>query len=300
MSFTELENLLIRIKKGDLSDESLARAEVLLGQEQRLPVELRQESLRDDPVATATALLSVLGHDDGFGIDLAAAVAFELSGNSNGLLSAGPMSKAGNRGPEADTLEITNMMVLELEADGLPISDAIIAESGHCDVVEQVMENLGLVEQLPLASAIAALAGTVDVSKSVMAELGEQSLPISEAIHAEAGSVNVVDEVMATVRRDALVPTMRVSDPQPANDRWMHWSALAIAAVTLLSVITLPMLGGSEEVAVQEPRLQFASAAEIVVDDLSYDEEAFVQVIHDTDDDGEQALIIWVDDEAVL
>ena len=45
---------------------------------------------------------------------------------------------------------------------------------------------------------------------------------------------------------------------------------------------------------------QFASATEIVVDDLSYDEQAFVQVIQDTDDQGEQALIIWIDDEAVL
>lgn len=300
MSFTELEKLLIRMKDGDFSEESLAQAEVLLRQDERLPEELRRESLRDDPVATASALLSILGHDDGFGVDLAAAVAFELSGAFEGMLSSGPMSIAENRGSAIEDHVVTDTMIRELEADDLPIVEAIEAEAGRCDVVEQVMNTLGLNTSLPLAKAVSAYAGTVDVSRTVMTELGAAPLPLMEAIQREAGSVDVVDAVMEAVRRDALVPVTRLPDPQPANRRWVAFSAFAVAAVTLISVIALPLLGDSDEQADHEPGLQFASAAEIVVDDLSYDEDAFVQVIHDTDDEGEQALIIWVDDEAVL
>jgi hypothetical protein len=300
MSLSELENLLIKIRDGDVSDDVCMRAEALLSRDERLPVELRTESLRDDPAATAVALLSVLGHDDGFGLNLAEALAFELNEDLGGMLSSGPISNAVNRGPETGPLEISVEMVAAVEADGLPIAPAVVAEAGHCDVAAAVMNTLDLVHSLPLAEAIAELAGPVDVVQDVMVDLGQETVPVAQAVLAEAGTVDVVEAVMREVRKGALVPGLPVADLEPANRSWMRWSAVALAAAALISIVSVPFLQGGDGQTVAEPGFQFASAAEIVVNDLSYDEGAFVQVIHDTDDNGEQALIIWIDDEAVL
>ena len=297
MHLPTLDTLLLQIKEGDTSEAILSRAQALLSSDERFPEELRSESIYDDPVATAVALLGVLGHDDGFGLDLAAALAFELTALDH---SSGPITETQNRGPVESSDSITADMVEALEADGLPIAPAVLAEAGACDVATKVMRELGIEQSLPLAAAIEALAGPVDIAQQVMLELGHSVVPIAEAVRDESGTVDVVHDVMSQVRRSAIVPTATFEQIQPANQTWMSWSFVAIAAALMLSVLSLQVLRGGGVEELSNPGFQFASASEIVVDDLVYDEEAFVQVIQDTDDQGEQALIIWVDDEAVL
>ena len=297
MHLPTLDTLLLQIKEGDTSEALLVRAQTLLSTDERLPEELRNESLRDDPIATAVALLGVLGHDDGFGLDLAAALAFELTELDR---STGPIIEAQNRPSNESSDVITADMVEALESDGLPIAPAVVAEAGDCDVAIKVMRQLGIDRALPLAAAIEALAGPVDVASHVMLELGHVPVPVAEAVRAEAGSIDIISDVMSRVRRTAVVPAAVIETPKPVNQSWMSWSFVAIAAAMMLAVFSLQMLRGNGIQEIDNPGFQFASASEIVVDDLVYDEEAFVQVIQDTDDQGEQALIIWVDDEAVL
>lgn len=300
MSLTTLDSLLLQIKEGDTSDKVLSLAQALLASEERLPSDLRAESLSDDPVATAVALLGLLGHDDGFGLALSEALAFELRED---VLNDSPEVVYGRFGADSEyeSLSVTADMVAEVESDGLPIVEAVLAESGHCEVVVDVMGTLGLSQNIPLALAIAELAGPIDVSSQVMDRLGFSRIPIIEAIQDEAGLIDVVVPVMKQVRQNAVFPGLVIAHPEPANSRWMYVSGLAVAAAALLSIVTLPMLregdGGEELMA---SGFQFASASEIVVNDLIYDKEAFVQVIQDTDEQGGQALIIWIDDEAVL
>jgi hypothetical protein len=302
MSYSILDNLLIQISKGDTSDDVLARAQDLLALEERLPEALRVESLRDDPVATSVALLGLLGHDDGFGLELAHALAFELEEGMDRMSGSGGLLEVPNLDPNHYSGEITQEMVEAVEQDGIPVAPSVRFEAGHCDIAIEVMHTLGLSHNQPISAAIASLAGPIDVASNVMSTLGlEQKFHIEDAIEAEAGTVDVVEAVMAQVRRDSVVPGYAPVEQKPSNTRWMHWSALAVAAAMLVSIVSLPILrGSSNSEGLVSAGLQFASAAEIVVDDLSYDEEVFVQVIQDTDDEGGQALIIWIDDEAVL
>jgi len=122
-----------------------------------------------------------------------------------------------------------------------------------------------------------------------------------DAVRSEAGPIDIVDAVMTEVRRSSVLPV--VPDvPAAANSKWIRRGLMAVAAATLavLGATNLYPTGSGELTGEDPSGLQFAAANEIVVDDLSYDEEVFVQVIQDIDDEGEAALIIWVDDEAVL
>ncbi len=159
-----------------------------------------------------------------------------------------------------------------------------------------------------LRAAIAREAGPapalwVDVATAIGADpsdevAGWDGLLLAEAVRAEAGEVDVASDVMRRAHRTAVAPVpVETVVPEPAN-RGFTWGAAALAAVALIAVVVAQPWTSTSGAA--DAELQFADAGEIVVDDLSYAEDALVQVIQATDDDGAEALIIWVDEEALL
>jgi hypothetical protein len=137
---------------------------------------------------------------------------------------------------------------------------------------------------------IAARIGVADAE----AVQGYDGASVAAAVRAECGTCDVSAEVMRQVRKSALAPVARVQ--APANRGWSV-AAVALAAVALVAVLAGRSLYGTDVLVEVEPTLQFAAADEIVVDDLSYGENATVQVFQQ-DEDG-AALIIWVDEETL-
>jgi hypothetical protein len=115
---------------------------------------------------------------------------------------------------------------------------------------------------------------------------------VADAVRDEAGSVDVVATVMRRVRQSATVPADG-GFPIPVNKN--NWGAVALAAAALLAVF-----GGrawfDAPIGEREPvGLQFATAAEVSVDDLSYGENAMVQLIEGEGDD--ETVVLWVEEE---
>lgn len=165
-----------------------------------------------------------------------------------------------------------------------------------------------------LRSALRAEAGPVELWAAVAGDIGIadpehvegwDARLLGEALRAEAGSVDLADAVLREVRRTRPVqmPLAEVpleSLPPRANrSTWALGGLLAVAvalfAVQLQGVLApLFQVGAPGIEAV--PELTFASADELVVEDLQYGED--VTVFQTEGDDG--AVIIWVDEEAVL
>ncbi|MEZ4316106.1 MAG: hypothetical protein R3F61_01315 [Myxococcota bacterium] len=128
------------------------------------------------------------------------------------------------------------------------------------------------------------------------------------AVRAEAGTVDVAPYVMSQVRVPHR-PSMPYSAveveavPAPANSRRWNVGTLVMAAAAALLLTVLPigyrdtLSGGSTgSNPTVEASAQFASAGEIVVENLNYHDDASVtQTLGD-----EGALILWVDEEATL
>ena len=84
--------------------------------------------------------------------------------------------------------------------------------------------------------------------------------------------------------------------PVPANRSWGAWATAAIAAAVLLVVGPSAFEADSGAASGPGEPIRFAMAAEVIVEDLSYSDT--VQVMQTEGDEG--ALIIWLDEEAVL
>jgi hypothetical protein len=154
-----------------------------------------------------------------------------------------------------------------------------------------------LPEGLPVVDAIWDGAGNVDVSVDVVEALSLQSaIPVAAAIRFECGQVDVRDAVMHELSQLQPSAVDLATVPAAANRSWGAWVSAAVAAAVLLAVAP-NMMGwnaGSSDVRVDPMR--FAMAAEVIVEDLSYSDT--VQVMQTEGDEG--ALIIWLDEEAVL
>jgi hypothetical protein len=181
---------------------------------------------------------------------------------------------------------------------GPTLSAAVNVEAGQSPVsVGQVLAACGLQEGLPVVDAIRDGAGNVDVSADVVEALSFQpAIPVAAAIRFECGQVDVRDAVMRELSQ--LQPSVvdLATVPAAANRSWGAWVSAAVAAAVLLAVGP-NMMGwnvGSSDVRVDPMR--FAMAAEVIVEDLSYSDT--VQVMQTEGDEG--ALIIWLDEEAVL
>ncbi|MEM9683359.1 MAG: efflux transporter periplasmic adaptor subunit [Pseudomonadota bacterium] len=221
---TELDRLLRRIADGDPSPALLDRARALLRMDTRLPEDLREIGLEDDePAIAASALLGVLGLDDGlFGGLLGEALRSE-SGAALPWESAAPASSAEPSAPET----VTAAMLEAQEAAGLPpVADAVRAEAGEISLALDVLRALD-VEVIDVGAAVSALAGEVDISAEVATRLGALPAPLQSAVRAEAGEADVsavvgglvsVNERLAQlVDPAALEVVFRVSTPQYAR-----------------------------------------------------------------------------------
>ncbi|MBW1878026.1 MAG: hypothetical protein JRJ84_06670 [Deltaproteobacteria bacterium] len=269
---TELTRLLNRIREGIASEQECTRARELALGGDWLPEEIQPGLLERDLVADAVGLLAVLGEDVAFGEELAAAIDAETRGSRvDVVLDDGwaPVRSALARG-------------LDEEAAGIDVSGAVLSA-------------LGLEEpDLPVADAVRAQAGEIDIVDEVTLF---SSGMLAAAMREEAGTVDLVTDVMRQVRQTALAPASTPL-PEPVNTRRWFLAALTMAAVFVLSVTV-----GRAVWNVGEPApyvMQFASAEEIVVNDLSYGESTAVYVFQADSDNA--PLIIWVDEyeEATL
>ncbi len=210
---------------------------------------------------------------------------------------------------EAGTVELADAVVGALGHSVFSVAEAVRAEAGTVELAGAVATSLGH-DVLPVAEAVRAEAGTAELAVAVAASLEHEVLPLAEAVRAAAGGVDIVAAVIAEIDGAAqaevaadvvqLHPeTPPVEVPQlPAaanNNRGWTWGALAIAAVALV------MVGGSQlfwglgtPLAPADQPLLFASADEVVVEELDYGSD--VTVFQAEGDEG--AVIIWVDEEA--
>jgi hypothetical protein len=271
----------------------------------------------------AEALASEAGH-----VDFAEAVLNALGMREELTASVGPPLRA-----EAGTVEVAGQVLERLEHRvlELPFAEALAAEAGDVELVGAVFEQLGLdVPALGIGGAIAEESGSIDLAAEVTASISEagvtsspkglseairaaagdvddlwpaianaiaesdEVLPIREAVAYEAGDADLATRVMDAIERDSLGVVSEL--PPAANTgRWAFAAVVAIAAAAMvmfsvrLTIGELPSEPASQA-------LQFAAAGELVVHDLEYSDN--VQVFQVEGDEG--AMIIWVDEEAVL
>ena len=255
-----LELQLAHIRGGRFTEAELAEARAALAADARFPPEIAADGLDDDPPAAAGALLALLGHEDGLGAVIAAAVRAE----------------ADAARPEVPALSDAERAALALPWP-VPLAAAVRVAAGRPpDVWPAVAAAIG-VQTWSIGDAVRAAAGPApDVWPAVAAAIRGAPMAIPSSLGEAPTAV------------------------APANSArgWMRGWALAAAAVALGVLVWRPVetpeAGATAAVAVAEeaPALVFASAQETQVVDLSYD--AKVNVIQVEGDEG--ALILWVDD----
>ncbi len=266
------------------------------------------EDLGDLGIPVREAVLAEAGR-----IDIANAVLCELGAES--------MNVAGAVSAEAGQIDISAQVFGEIDGESFAIREAVLAEAGRIDIASAVFAELGG-ELASLADAVRSEAGDIDISAQVFGEIGGESFAIREAVLAEAGEApdvwnGVIDEIGA---RETIVPEAPViafpdatvspaasgAYPAPANNnrRWGYaFGALLMAAIALI-VVGLTQVVPSDtsdevpEIAVIVPdtELVFASAADVIVENLETGDD--VMVMQMMGDDG--AMILWVDEGEVL
>lgn len=318
--------LLQRILEGVASPDEVAQARERVAGDARLPEDLRAEALtvESEWAADAAGLMVLLSEEDAWGSALRDAVSLE----------AGPMPVGTERPPwegqgldgrihealvaDRGTVDVTEAVMGRVSREatgwvhGPVLGEATRFEGGRVDVAEQVMDQCGDASAVPLADAVRSLAGSVDLADQVAAKLGlDEGLPIAEAVRAEAGQVDVVEAVQAAIASSAVwtsegTPEAAAPTGRAANRGFSAWAGLASVAAAAVLAVGLWAGNAPSEVQVvassvtpqklQIPEMRFASASEVVVEDLSYSDT--VQVMQTEGDEG--ALIIWLDEEAVL
>lgn len=162
-----------------------------------------------------------------------------------------------------------------------------------------------------LREAVHAEAGKVDLWASIAPELGiadPEEVPgwdgqaFAAQLRTQAGSVDVTDAVMRRVHnlREVAAPA-EVAVPQPANSVPSSWRsavpALVMIAAAAVVFVMVGMPTTSSQSADDGPALQFASATEVTIEDLSYADDVMVHVIPA---EGDAPLIVWVDEGVML
>ncbi|MFK7931044.1 MAG: hypothetical protein AB8H79_22855 [Myxococcota bacterium] len=198
---TELDRLLRQIADGDGSAPVVERAKALLLYDERLPPDLRECGLDDDePDVAASALLGVLGLDDGlFAGLLGAAVRSEAADSDVPAVEHAPLSFAELMADatQPDALPITAQDLAAQEAEGVvPVADAVRALAGEPDLSLSILHRLG-VRPMDVAAAVLDSAGDVDVAVDVSTRLGALAAPLAPALQNEAGDVDVAASVVA-------------------------------------------------------------------------------------------------------
>jgi hypothetical protein len=302
-----LENLLVRLRGGDVRPGDRESAASLVAGDARIPDELRAELFRsdDDVAADAAGVLALLGLDDlgavladGIRAEAAQVGLSELEADDAAWAEIAAALVEGLRAESAqvDVAEaVSRRLPLAAFAHGGLVAPAVAGEAGAVEVAAEVAAAIGA-SSLPVADAVRAEAGSIDLADAVLAALALPSVDVAGAVRSEAGSVDVVAEVMARVgawRADDAPVTVA---PVANGSRW-SFAGFAMAAALLVSVVVSrfesPALEVPPVVAVATQAV-FAHAGEVVIEDLQYD--ANVQVIQTEGDDG--AVILWIDEEA--
>jgi hypothetical protein len=295
---------------------ALGPARAALAVDPRVPAELRDAL--DDPheaAEVAEALLAMLGEGDSLTAMIAEAVRVEA-----GELAPAPAEiEASLREPfpwpvgeavraEAGAVSLAEGVLAGLDpAWASAMLDNALSPAAHAVAARRLRDDAEARAQLTAwaalgrqvraavraeAGEVGSIWGGVATTLGIEAEPVDLSFPLREAIASEAGRVDVADAVMARVRRASVGPIAPV--PRSANSGWA-WGGLALAAAVLLAVFA-PRAPLDRQGAATE--LHFATAGEIVVEDLSYAENASVQVIQHGAES--EPLIIWVQEEVTL
>lgn len=330
-----LETLIQRIQEGTASPAELDQARALLdAQDWGVGVAMVRDAVhreaQSDTVDVTGGVFEALGlerapigdavRSEAGTVDVSGSVLMALA--TEGLLQASEPEVAAALFDEAGVFDEPGAILASLGLDeGLPLGEAVRSEAGEVDLADGIFAQLG-VELAPVAQAVRSEAGAVDVSDAVLAAIGAELAPVGEAVRSEAGNIDIADAVMASLATPEAMPTPVVAAPvRPAaanNSRsWVGAALMAAVALVVLGVggmgslvggglLLGSQLGGSTDPGVEIAStggqllapahdLVFASAAEVVVEDLSFGDD--VVVFQDEGDDG--ALILWVDEEVL-
>lgn len=306
-----LHMLLVAIREGVASEEAVAEARDLLSGDARVPDELKEDALteRAERAADAAALLSVLGLDDELSQVLRGAISNE-AGQMGATTPGVPWEEQRFTGfaeevrAASGAVDVAESVLGRVDREGSDwvygpaLAAAVVSEAGAFGgSAEEILLACGLDTGLSISEAVEATAGDVDLVDRIFEALAlEPAVAVADAVRFECGTVDVRDAVMAEVAPTASSVDRLVTVPEPANRSWGAWVTAAVAAAVLL-VVGPTALGPNSSTSggLVEP-IRFAMAAEVIVEDLSYADT--VQVMQTEGDEG--ALIIWLDEEAVL
>lgn len=225
-----LENLLIRLRAGDVRPGDPATARALVAGDARIPAELRDAVFRsaDECADDAAGVLAVLGLDD-LGAVLSAGIREEVAALGSAPWPAdedawAPLGRALAEGlaAEAAAVDVTEAVVRRLPlaafAHGQLVGDAVAREAGGVEVADGVDRDLGHAGRgTPVGAAVRALSGEADVSRGVLEALGFASPPVAEAVRAEAGDVDVAGAVGEALALGSLGPDLAAAVRQEAG-----------------------------------------------------------------------------------
>ena len=311
-----LHILLRHIVEGSASPDDVSQARQWVSNDDRLPPDLRRDAFMDEDeiVADAVALLSLLTDSDVLGEALGHAVRGEAGRMPEGGRAQPWDSKeskedlSGILATPEGRLDVSEAVMGRVSRDatgwvhGPVLAEAVRFEAGRVDCVSEVMEACRGVQEAPVEAAVRSGAGRVDVSDVVRERLGQEAfMPVAEAVRAEAGQVDVWEGVRAGMEaagswRSEGTPEDGQRGQPSANRGFPAWVGWAVAAVAVMSMGLWdwsPPAGSQDRT---QPEMRFAMASEVIVEDLSYSDT--VQVMQTEGDEG--ALIIWLDEEAVL
>jgi hypothetical protein len=262
-----------------------------IGDEAAVPVAQAVRELAGD-VDVVPAVLAVLGHE---WMDVAAAVR-----------------------EEAGIVDIVEPVMDVVEPAWLcGILDGQLPAEQHRAAAQALMRDpaLGLAMTgfadigQTLRAAVYEQAGTVSMWASIAPQIGiadpEEVVgwdgqAFALALRTQAGTVDVADAVMLRVQQGSTV-VVPVAVPEPANATPTSWRSAVPALVMIAAAVTLFLMVGLPTTPSQGtdngPALQFASASEVTIEDLSYADNVIVHVIPA---EGDGPLIVWVDEEVTL
>jgi hypothetical protein len=281
-----------------------------------LPEDLRRDALtvEGELAADAVALLSLLRGPDVFGDALGDAVRGEAGRMPEGGRAQPWDSKgskevgSGLRATPAGRVDVSEAVMGRVSRDakgwvhGPLLAEAVRFEAGRVDLASEVMEACCGAQEAPVGAAVRLGAGRVDVSDVVRERLGQEAfMPVAEAVREEAGQVDVWEGVRAGMEASESWRSEGTQEDgqrgQPSANRafpaWVGWAVAAVAVMSMGLWNGSPSAGSQN---MNQPEMRFAMASEVIVEDLSYSDT--VQVMQTEGDEG--ALIIWLDEEAVL
>lgn len=323
-----LEMLLQKLVEGPIDDDLLVQARAAVHACEGIPEEIRDDVLVDAGSAGADAelLLSLLGVSQQADRDLAEAlqpgpvdVVAGVMQAISGIESLEDVGEAVRE--EAGEVRVDRDVLTDLAMPVLQgVGEAVREEGGAVDVVPSVLSELDLESGLTVGEAVRSEAGSVELVSAVMATLELSGIfDVGDAVREEAGTVDVVPlvtaEVASTMGGGMPAQTSTIPNVPPAANRTFTIRALALAAAAMLVVAGGAFLGGGAvlgghmlgtsnpgelptpvtSLGSDVPELVFASAADVVVEDLSFGEG--VQVFQTEGDDG--AMVLWIEEEVL-